>query len=298
MNNEVVIARYNENLDWIARIPDDFAVIIYNKGDEITSQPALQRAHAVIQLENNGRESDTFIRHILRKKQFGSGYTVFVQGDPFEHSPDIIHLLAASEFWDNLQPLSWRWIESRNLPPPDILSRDTGLFVGGCRVRPETFSLGKWEPLQFRDQGAANIATEYKFLHHLPSGANIAGHFLRQCNWTELGETAEGHIAGRFAYGALFAARQNLLERASSKSFELALEAANSHPMYGYILERLWLHLFGEPFLLPALGAPRAELLDGAAARRFVPPARKKSLARRVVPALRRRVADLADPKP
>jgi hypothetical protein len=33
-------------------------------------------------------------------------------------------------------------------------------------------------------------------------------------------------------------------------------EAAHGPACYGYMIERIWLHLFGEPFLLPA---PEAE---------------------------------------
>ena len=34
--NEIVIARYNENLDWVAGIQSDFEVIIYNKGPALS----------------------------------------------------------------------------------------------------------------------------------------------------------------------------------------------------------------------------------------------------------------------
>ena len=294
MRSEIVIARYSENLDWVGDIPNDFTVIIYNKGAAITSGPALSRADHVITLANSGRESDTILRHILDKTKFQDGFTVFLQGDPFEHSPDIIALLNAWRQWQDLQPLSYCWIASKDLPPKNILSRETSAFVGSARVRPEVFSLVSWSPLQFFDPGARTMSSWYLNIHDLPDGVNIAGHFLRRCEWAELAEQAERNLVGRYSYGALFAVRQERLKRMPRRSLELALQAANGHEAYGYILERLWLHMLGEPFLLPALDpVPYHEDLGNLAAR-FVLPAPKKPLHRRVVPAIKRRVAHWA----
>jgi hypothetical protein len=290
MQDEVVIARYSEDLDWVENVPDRFSVIIYNKGPAITSRAALKRADAVVPLRNVGRESDTFFRHIVNKAEFSDGYTVFLQGDPFEHSPDIIKLLNASALWQDLQPLSWGWRSSKALPPPNILAQETNCFLEGGRVRPEIFSLSNWEQLQFCDLGARLIGERYRELHELPEGVNIAGHFLRRCEWTDLAEQAERHVVGRFSYGALFAVRQNKIPDLPRRCVELALEAANNDGIYGYVLERLWLHMFGEPFLLPALSAAsHHEDLD-ALPSRFVPQFEKRPLRQRIIPGIKRRV--------
>ena len=294
MRSEIAIARYSEALDWVGDIPGDFDVTIYNKGAEITSGPALKRADRIIALANSGRESDTILRHILGKTGFGDGFTVFLQGDPFEHSPDVIELLNQWRHWKDIQPLSWRWVAAKDLPPKSVLSRETGSFIGAARVRPEVFSLANWGPLQFFDPGARVMGGWYQHLHGLPEGINIASHFLRRCEWTGLAEEAERHLAGRYSYGALFAVRQERLKQMPRRSLELALEAANGHKAYGYILERLWLHMAGEPFLLPAPDpAPYPEEF-GALATRFALPDPKKPLHRRVVPAIKRRVAHWA----
>lgn len=294
MKNEIVIARYSENLDWVGDIPGDFAVTIYNKGAAITSGPALERADHIVAVTNSGRESDTILRHIINKTEFHDGFTVFLQGDPFEHSPDIIALLNEWRQWRDLQPLSWCWIASKDLPPKNILLRETSAFVGKARVRPEVFSLVNWGPLQFFDPGARVMGGWYLNIHGLPDGVNIASHFLRRCEWVELAEQAERNLVGRYSYGALFAVRQERLKQMPRRSLELALEAANGHKAYGYILERLWLHMLGEPFLLPALDpVPYHEDLGNLAAR-FVGPDPKKPLHLRVVPAIKRRVAHWA----
>ena len=56
MSNEIVIARYSENLDWVGDIPGDFDVTIYNKGAEITSAPALKRADGIV-ASRTGRQT-------------------------------------------------------------------------------------------------------------------------------------------------------------------------------------------------------------------------------------------------
>ena len=294
MQNEIVIARYREDLAWVEQIPREFAVTVYNKGPEIVSSAVFKRVDRVVSLENNGRESDTFLRHILNRATLADGFTVFVQGDPFEHSPDFIRLLQASERWVDLQPLSWRWLSSLNLPPQEVLARETAYFVDGARVRPEVFSLINWSPLQFADEGTQRISREYRRIHRLSQSDNIAADFLRRCEYTELAEQADHHLVGRFSYGALFAVQQQLLDAAPQRGLELALEAANSHSMYGYIMERIWLHLFGEPFQLPTITGSAAVRPSEFTLPRFAPTAAPTPRLQRALPAVKRRIAEWA----
>ena len=178
----------------------------------------------------------------------------FLQGDPFEHSPDIIDLLAACQQWKDLQALSWRWRPSAIIPPPELLADETGAFIAGFRVRPELFSLFTWNQLQFFDPGARKIDAEYRSIHNLSSARSIASDFMQRCGMSELANSAEKSTVGTFSYGALFAAKGSILNEIPAKSLDLLLKAANSHHVYGYIIERLWLHLCGEPFLLARVG--------------------------------------------
>ena len=293
MKSEIVIARYSENLDWIAGIPNEFTVIVYNKGPQLTSRVALDRADAVVSLANSGRESDTILRHVLNKKVFDDGYTVFLQGDPFEHSPDIIGLLNAWRSWQDLQALSWRWIESKDIPPARVLEQETSTFLEGNRTRPELFSLSTWSQVQFFDPGVHIVCSDYLRLHQLPPGTNVASHFLHRCNWATVAELADSHLIGTFAYGALFAVRQKRLQQWPHRSIELALQAANAHHVYGYILERLWLHLCGQEFVLPS--PPQVRLTTDAEARHgdFVAEEPRPHLVKRAVPGIKRRLKAL-----
>jgi hypothetical protein len=68
---EFVVARYNENIDWLDRVKDN--CIIYNKGVplEINNE---------IPLKNVGRESHTYLWHIIHNYDNLAEVTIFTQG--------------------------------------------------------------------------------------------------------------------------------------------------------------------------------------------------------------------------
>lgn len=75
---DLVVARYNEPLDWLDHLPDGLNVHVYNKGEPI------DRPH--VQLENIGRESHTYLTHIIQNYDRLAQFTIFVQGYPFDHN--------------------------------------------------------------------------------------------------------------------------------------------------------------------------------------------------------------------
>lgn len=244
--NTVVIARYAETLDWVEQIPRQFDVYIYNKGDAINASSIISRAK-IIDRPNVGRESETYLWH-MQSALAAEGHTVFCQGDPFEHSPDFIDILRNASSWSDIQPLSWQWRGLRNIPPAPLLARYRKSDIG--RVRPEWFSLITWNPLHFYDEGAYKISRIYREAHGLSEGENIAAHFLVLCGLRDLAGECSRHLVGKFSYGAVFAVRNDLVRELPKENLALLYQATLSHQIYGYILERLWLHLFGASFYL------------------------------------------------
>jgi hypothetical protein len=243
-----------ETLDWIIKIPPEFEIFIYNKGDKVTEPHLLQKAHHIIDRPNVGRESETYIHHMLTNLKNGNGFTVFAQGDPFEHSPDFLRILSSWREWDDLQPMTWQWRADHNLPPLVLLNAYEQSLSGRSRIRPERFSLMTWNPAGFFDQGAYRTAVDYLRLNGgLPEGTNIAAHFLRLCRLNEMAERAQGHQFGIFCYGAIFAVRNELVRKLPLESKTLLHSASKGAINYGYILERMWLHLFGAEFSLAVL---------------------------------------------
>lgn len=250
--HSVVLARYSETLDWIVEIPDDFDVIIYNKGEPITDPDVVARATSIIERPNVGRESETYLHH-MKSVRFNQGFTVYAQGDPMTHSPDFIQLLKNWRNWDDVQPLSWQWRADRNIPPLQLLENYELGLPGRLKVRPELFSLTNWGPLEFTDNGASNMGLVYRIVQgNLPDGTNIAAHLLRQCKLDHVADKAEKHMVGSFSYGAIFGVRNDRVASVSRDSLDLLYQfAMGGVAAYGYILERMWLHFFGAEFSRP-----------------------------------------------
>lgn len=72
---QVVIARYRESLFWVPEL--GLPYVVYDKGPEPVSDARV--------LPNVGRETHTYLTHIVQEWEHLAGHTVFLQGDPFAH---------------------------------------------------------------------------------------------------------------------------------------------------------------------------------------------------------------------
>ena len=77
----IVVARYNECVEWTKQFPN---VIIYNKGIN------LDNSYNEVLLNNVGKEGHTYYKYICDNYENLSDYTIFLQGNPFDHSPNIL----------------------------------------------------------------------------------------------------------------------------------------------------------------------------------------------------------------
>lgn len=78
---QIVVARYNENIDWLKKLKD--ITLVYNKGLFHDSLKYFQ----VLQLPNYGRESHTYLNHIINNYDNLAEYTLFFQGSIKDHEP-------------------------------------------------------------------------------------------------------------------------------------------------------------------------------------------------------------------
>ncbi len=93
---EVVVAHYDEDLQWLDKIKDHprVSATVYHKGNDPPP--------GAILLHNVGRESHTYLTHIVRNYDRLADLTLFLQGNPVDHAPhdvplnEHIALLAAS----------------------------------------------------------------------------------------------------------------------------------------------------------------------------------------------------------
>jgi hypothetical protein len=77
---QIVVARYNEDIKWL--IPFKLVTIIYNKGDD--SNLTLKYFNT-INLKNVGRESHTYLYHIIQNYNNLKDRTIFIQGKITDH---------------------------------------------------------------------------------------------------------------------------------------------------------------------------------------------------------------------
>lgn len=72
-NIGVVVARYNENIDWLNNLK--YTVYLYEKG----------YVENGVKLINVGREAHTYLYHIVDNYDKLDDYIIFLQGNPFDH---------------------------------------------------------------------------------------------------------------------------------------------------------------------------------------------------------------------
>jgi hypothetical protein len=83
---ELVVARHTEDLAWLRRVPPGVAVTVYDKGSGTPN---------ALPLPNLGREAHTYLHHLAERHDSLADTTVFVQGHPFDHAPDLHKRLRA-----------------------------------------------------------------------------------------------------------------------------------------------------------------------------------------------------------
>ena len=93
MSYSIVVARYQEDVDWVNDLKYIFIntriqPFIYNKGTPLEHYPL-----SYISLSNVGRESHTYLYHIIHNYDNLSDLVFFTQGTPFDRSPEFLDIM-------------------------------------------------------------------------------------------------------------------------------------------------------------------------------------------------------------
>ena len=137
-NIQLVVVRFNENLDWLL-ILKNLDIVIYNKGQENIDYIKynlnnLNIKCEIINIPNIGREGSTYINHIINNYKKLYNYTIFVQGFPFDHCPNIYSKII--DFVNNLENINFTFLNNKLLEC-DFLGRSVQLCeVGGYNYLP------------------------------------------------------------------------------------------------------------------------------------------------------------------
>ena len=127
---KMIVARYKEDVSWTKK----YNCIVYNKGkDEIEGS---------IKLDNVGRESHSYLRHVITNYHSLNDVLVFLQGNPLEHPINFNSLfdIESTGYSDKIQNLSGdRWGEHMSNKENFTISEWKGKIAN-----PKEYKLREW----------------------------------------------------------------------------------------------------------------------------------------------------------
>ena len=208
---ELVIARHEEDLRWVRRVPASIRITIYNKGTNLALPLEIARREglSVNALPNLGREAHTYLTHLSERYEEVAPVTIFCQGHPFDHAPDFhARLRGVSEGSESPDPFLWYgFLEETDDP------RGKRLFVPWSK-NPERKEL------------------ETGCLHEELFGGTTPDFF---------------HFRG----GAQFAVTREAVHRRDREFYLRALDLSVKIPLAAHSYERIWDRIFGDPVIDP-----------------------------------------------
>lgn len=241
MNYKVIIARYNENIEWIKDYPliRDNA-ILYNKG------PILENAtYPVIDIPNNPiytREADAILKYIVDNYYNLPEYLFFIQANPFDHCfnfLDVFSDIIKHNIYKDYLPLTFGWLLEKNIPPLNNILYDTRQYILNHKIYMQ-YSDSNLYPLNYYDIGLEDILKDFKHYHKLNHNQNILKFLYSKLLLHK--KPYAGYL--KFNYGSMFGVkRENILSN-TIDMYKTYLEFNSQHRTHVFMLERMWYTIF------------------------------------------------------
>jgi hypothetical protein len=163
-------------------------------------------------------------------------------------------LFDSRDKWDEVQGLTDGYSRDFDVPGAPTRLLEDEEWLGGLPLRTELYSAHTLDILGWQDDYARNMFRDYFKDHGISRGHSLTGHFLELCGLNALAREAWKAQLGQFAYGAIFAVRNERLGMIPAKCLPRMRKLACGEKYYGFIFERLWLHFFGMPFIQAGRG--------------------------------------------
>jgi hypothetical protein len=236
----MVIARYNENLDWVFQMPSEINYQIYNKGDYLemdTDKLPFLSLHQG--MRNSGREGGTYLSYLIDHYDSIPDIVIFTQAKPQDHSPNfsnLVYKIVNNSFEGNFMPLSM-WY-THNMPPRQITKPDQNLYYIETANR---FTLA---PIYHWDHGIGDAYHKYLNSNRdCKMGDDVVHHF---CSMMKIPDHDYGTITFNFSYSGIFAVKKEAILKYSRSFYLDCFAMINKEDCYGYFFERIWMMLFKE----------------------------------------------------
>lgn len=164
-NNDMVIARYNESLEWLN---DDkykkYKIICYNSGnDENFYKPNNMK---VVKIENRGKEAFVYLYHIIANYENLSEVTVFLPGscEDQQRQGQLNTLMTELDSNNNTIFISGQYSDVKtdlyNFTLDEYCSTNENNFKinSNCKLNPSSVRpFGKWYESMFGDVKTTNV---------------------------------------------------------------------------------------------------------------------------------------------
>ncbi|XPS79551.1 hypothetical protein M3J09_011532 [Ascochyta lentis] len=215
---EFVIAHHNEDLSWLSEVSND--VTVYWKGLPPTGQSQWKETH---QLTNIGRESHTYLHHIVTHYEILAEVTLFSQGDVHNNGGAMYPHVTVSS--------------AKEMKQMALASSSIPFMI----FTPEVTEFDHWNGIQW----TTSQSTLWWFQQ---KGRNMAMAQLTPAEfWTQYLETPHP-LTVYYGPGATFSVRATAI-RTRPKSFYERLLAVfigvnHINPEYGHYMERFWAAIF------------------------------------------------------
>ena len=164
---EVAVCRFGEDLAWTRNLPRGVRLTVYEK-----SPPDQTPWPGSIPLENHSRDDFAWLHHLVERYDDLAELTVFAQGRPFDHAPDL-HRVIRSYVKEEIQPdcawlgFLWETDDARGRPSFVTWSKNPerrelnleGFFQAMGRERSGKSSLRRRESVRpFKNRGPSPLA--------------------------------------------------------------------------------------------------------------------------------------------
>jgi len=145
MKFDIVIARYNENIEWLELLNHDLIrnIFVYNKGEEcnLINVKVISR-----RLENIGREAHTYLTYCVEMYNNLPDFVIFLQGNP--HGITINNI---NDWIDSISKSFVHCTENNKIGNLDWFLRDGKLYEWGGPIDNSSFNIWEWSKTYVRE---------------------------------------------------------------------------------------------------------------------------------------------------